>query len=112
MKTVINTATSLPKTSLPDSEKMTGFDLDKIAIEMAGKGEQGFSIADIKKRLRVLDAIEGKNVLETVDLEDADFSTLLQCWSQMKWGLISKDIVMRDEYLKNIQPNVSTDVKE
>jgi len=96
MKTVENRPTTLDKNK---DEKMGYFDLFKIAVE--NKGQDGFTIQEMRKRLRVIEALE-KNT-EKVELEDGDFETLKACFDAMKWGIISKDISEVDTYLKEIK---------
>jgi len=96
MVKIENRPTKLDKTN---DEKMGYFDLFKIAVE--NKGQEGFTIQEMRKRLRVVEALEKNN--KKAEMEDADFETLKACFDAMKWGLVSRDISEADTYLKELK---------
>lgn len=86
---------------------LTTYDLLKGAIN--NPSQNGFSVDEMMKRLRLLEKIDAhKNLFEikeqdfndsflqrkaTLELEDSDFSKLKELFKEMKWGVISKTIV-------------------
>jgi len=56
--------------------------------------EKGFSVAEMRKRFRILEALHGLPV-EAVELplEDADFAALAACVKQMSWAILDKNIL-------------------
>jgi hypothetical protein len=54
-------------------------------------GKEGVSIAEQRKRIRILDVVE-KNE-EVMNFEDADADVLKSLVSSMPWALVNKDIV-------------------
>jgi len=96
MKTLENRETALDKDK---DEKMTYFDLFKVVLE--NKGQDGFTIQEMRKRLRVMEILEKGT--ENAEMEDDDFETLKACWDAMKWGIVSKDVSNADSYLKEIK---------
>lgn len=61
--------------------------------------EKGFTVKEMKKRLRVLDALNGD---KTAEIEDADFKVLKNCVEQMKWAIMHKEIVDFVDYIENV----------
>ena len=57
--------------------------------------KEGLGLDDVKKRLRVLEAVEKADAahLPHVDLEDADAETLQACVRDFRWGAVHADIV-------------------
>jgi len=101
MKTIINKVTHIKKSLLPDEKEfITYFDLMKSVIDR--QPEQGFTTEEMRKRLRVLNAIGEKLPLESADLEDADFATLQTAWQAMRWGMVHKDIIAVEDYLSSL----------
>lgn len=65
-------------------------DLINIAIE--NRPQAGFSIQEMRSRLRIQDAVE-KVESDVLHLEDQDAEKLQECVKAMTWGLLHKDIV-------------------
>ena len=64
--------------------------------------EKGVSSSEQLKRIRLLDKIgAGKNGF--IELEDADFDSLLAVQEKMNWGVIDKEIGAFIEYLKSLK---------
>ena len=52
----------------------------------------GFSIDDIRSRLRIIDVVDNpKN--GTINIEDADFELLKQCVTSYRWAAVSQIIL-------------------
>ena len=92
MKTLINKNTTIPSGT---DEPVTYFALFKVALE--ARPAQGFTTQEMRRRIRVLNALDENR--EKFDLEDADFAVLKECFKDMTWGLVSKDIVEAEDYL-------------
>ena len=52
---------------------------------------KGFSVTDMKKRFRIIEALESSK--KDIELEDEDFNNLKTLVNDMKWGMPHKDIV-------------------
>ena len=98
MKTLINKGTSIKK---DETSTINYFDLFISVVQK--QPQEGFTIDEIRKRLRIVSALESKLMLESSDMEDADFDLLLACWKQMRWGIPSMDIVAADDYLDSLK---------
>lgn len=62
--------------------------------------EKGFDIQEMKRRMRILDAVEkGK---EEITFEDADIETLKSCVSSMKWAVFHREVVAFCEAVESI----------
>lgn len=86
---------------------LTTYELLKSAIN--NPSQQGFSVDEMMKRLRLLDKVdEHKGLFDikpedfndsmldrtaTLELEDSDFTKLKELFKEMKWGIVSKTIV-------------------
>jgi hypothetical protein len=86
---------------------LTTYDLLKSAIN--NPSQQGFSVDEMMKRLRLLDKVDEQKALfdikpedfndsmlertVTLELEDSDFAKLKELFKEMKWGVVSKTIV-------------------
>lgn len=56
--------------------------------------EGGFSVTEMRNRLKVMDKIDALNEESTVlELEDAEFDTLKGAVKQVKWAILDKFIV-------------------
>ena len=101
------TKESLPSKNGMQDTFLTTYDLLKSAIN--SPSQQGFSVDEMMKRLRLLEHIDkhkdlfdikpedfNDSMLErtaTLELEDSDFSKLKELFKEMKWGVVSKFIV-------------------
>lgn len=97
MKAITNFTTSIKK---DEKSMLTFFEVIQLSINQPK--QDGFSIDEIKKRIRVTSAIDIaiNDPKQKLNIEDADFETLMDCWRQMKWGVIHKDIIKADEALR------------
>ena len=55
----------------------------------------GFSVDEIKARLRIHTAAElaNKNEAAAIELEDADFNKARECVGAMRWGVVDAGII-------------------
>jgi hypothetical protein len=86
---------------------LTTYDLLKSSIN--NPSQQGFSVDEMMKRLRLLDKVDEHKFLfdiksedfndsmldrtSLLELEDSDFIKLKELFKEMKWGVVSKTIV-------------------
>lgn len=61
--------------------------------------EKGFTLAEMKNRLRISDALDK----EVIELEDADFSNLKTLVNNMSWAIADKALVDFVEYINNLK---------
>jgi hypothetical protein len=86
MKTVMNKKVQIGDKEIPYSD---------IILTVCRQSPQGgFTIEDVRARMRVIGAVEVavKNNAD-IRLEDADHETLNRCLASMRWGAIDKAIV-------------------
>lgn len=56
--------------------------------------EGGFSVTEMRNRLKVMDKVDALNEESTVlELEDAEFETVKNAVKQVKWAILDKFIV-------------------
>lgn len=72
-----------------DGEKFKAHDVLGTIINQAGPG--GIGVADMRQRIRLLDAVAAAT--ETLLLEDADYDRLKGLVEQFNFGLIHKDLL-------------------
>lgn len=86
---------------------LTTYDLLKSAVNQPS--QQGFSVDDMKKRLRLLNVLdvhkstfeiaekdfndEKLNLEADLQIEDADYEILKGLFKEMKWGVVSQSIL-------------------
>jgi len=63
---------------------------------------EGIDVVTMRKRIRVIDAIEAAKEKKktTIEIEDADFETLKVCAASMRWGMVHKDILAFSAYIE------------
>lgn len=81
-----------------NTETLNYKELISAALNVVPQG--GFSPEEIRKRLRVIDALDKSN--EVFELEDADVETLKRCVKEMKWGVMHKNIVEFNDDVQNL----------
>ena len=72
-----------------EGKKLSISDLIKGAINSVGR--EGVNSEEMRKRQRVLDALEKGT--DKMSLEDADYETLKECVDKMQWAMVHKDIL-------------------
>lgn len=73
---------------------------------MAQRKPDGYSIDDMRKDLRVLDALlrdSGDFKLGEISLEDADFDHFKSKMRTMRWGAVHKDLIQFDDDINAIK---------
>lgn len=103
MKTLELKETKIPKIKVgekqEESNEMLNYgDFIKTALNIVP--EKGFTPEEMKKRFRILDALEKDS--KTLELEDADVVTLKDCIKAMQWGVLHKDIITFCEEINKI----------
>ena len=71
------------------AEEISYANLLKLCVNQTPK--EGFSPSDMRTRLRILDVLEKAN--GTIELEDSDSKITKDLVAQMKWTILSKDIL-------------------
>lgn len=72
--------------------------LIRVCVSVPG---QGIDLDAMRKRLRVLDALEKAG--DTIEIEDADLKTVQECVKQMKWSVVHRDIVEFGDYIGGLK---------
>ena len=62
--------------------------------------QQGFSVQDIRDRLRIVEAVEKAD--GEIKLEDADFENLKQYVQNMRWAIVHPDILEFCDYITGL----------
>lgn len=62
--------------------------------------KEGMGVVEMKKRIRITDAMESVDDDNKIGLEDADWIVLKQCVNSMSWAMVSKDIVEFVDYIE------------
>lgn len=64
---------------------------DLIMLCMNHPPQGGYDIAEMRKRIKVMDVVAESG--DSIEFEDADFACVKQCVSDMRWGFAHKDIL-------------------
>ena len=72
-------------------------ELLKVCLDVPPQG--GFTTTEMKARLRVSSALDKAN--GHIELEDADYNKLVELIKDMKWGVVSQDLVDLEEAVIN-----------
>lgn len=81
----------------PDNTITTTNDLIRGALN--NRPKDGFSLDEMRSRIRILDLLSDDDTLE---LEDADAKVLQRCVKEMKWGVMHQDIVNFCDVIGNL----------
>lgn len=93
MKTIKNKTTQL---KISEKEGFADYRfLLKQVVNAPSQG--GYSIEEIKTRLRITDLLEGEG---DIDIEDADFKKLKELFDSYKWAIVHKDVVELSEEIE------------
>ena len=98
MKTIENRKTSI-RVSEAEDKGASYFDLIMVCLNRTPQG--GFTLEEMRRRLRVTDKLDPKK--KSADLEDADFDKLKECVRGMIWGAMSKELVEFGDYIDSIK---------
>lgn len=98
MKTFKNKVTEV---TIPDVEKSTPkehvsknatyADLALLCVRVPKEG--GFGVEEMRKRFRIIDALDGIGDTANVKLEDQDADLLKEICKEFKWSAMHKDII-------------------
>ena len=69
----------------------------------------GYTVEEMRKRLRVLDVIEKAG--KEINLEDADFECAKTCVKGMKWGTMHQEIVDFVDYINSVEDKKTIEEK-
>ena len=64
---------------------------DLIRICVATPGQEGMDLDTMRRRLRILDAVEKST--DTISIEDSDMDILKACVAAMRWNVVHAEIV-------------------
>ena len=93
-----------------DKEQLTTLDLVKAVVSSKSSPMEGFEISEVRKRLRILDAVDATHKESTVlELEDADFDYLAKLANSHKWPVIDRMIV---EFADSLEKPEAKEAKE
>lgn len=89
MKTIENKNSNIP------GDLKTYSDLIMFCVKNPPQG--GFDIADMRKRMKVMDVIEKGG--ESLEFEDAEFECVKQCVKNMRWPFLHKEVMEFVDYI-------------
>lgn len=72
-------------------------ELLKVCLDVPPQG--GFTTTEMKSRLRLANALDKAN--GHIELEDSDHSKLMELVKDMKWGVVSQDLIDLEEAVLN-----------
>lgn len=76
-------------------------DLEAMRSSLNSVPRDGFAPDEMRKRLKVLDAFDKLVPKATkLELEDAEMETLKTCMAEMKWAVLSPDILKLTDAVK------------
>lgn len=84
-----------------DKKKLTTVDLVKTVASALRKNSNGVNVEEMKKRLRIFDAVETK--LDILYFEDADADLLKDLTRTMEWAIVHKDIAAFCDAIENME---------
>ena len=93
MKTVENKKLEVPG----NIEKYS----DLIMLCVTNPPQGGYDVAEMRKRLKVMDTIERGG--DNLEFEDADFDCVKQCIKSMRWAFIHKEIIDFVDYISELK---------
>jgi len=102
MKTFLNKKTEI--TQIDDKEKKTNLgyaDLCLLCVRSAKEG--GFGVEEMRKRFRLIDALDGIKDNAVVKLEDADAALLDEIMQGFRWAVLHKDIIALTDHVHNLE---------
>lgn len=102
MKTIQNKKTSLfHKLDESTREPVASSYSDLLQLTINHPSSQGgFSLSDIRARLKILDVLIAAT--DTITLNDSDFALIKQVFESHKWPAVHKDIIEFSDYLNTL----------
>ena len=98
MKTIENRKMAA---AVPGAPETTYADMCKTAINNVPR--EGFTVDEMRKRLRIMDAIEAAKDQDLITVEDADIAVLKHCVAEIRWIRLDKAIVEFVDYIQAIK---------
>ena len=102
MKTLKNVAFSEVIGSNADGPRLVGT-YAELAREVANHIPQGCNVIEMRKRLRLVESVEGVAVDASILFEDEDAKTLQHCTASMTWAVVAKPIVEFCDAVENMK---------
>lgn len=105
MKSFVNKVTEIVSEIKEDGTKVMMGYAGLALIGLNGQPKEGWDFSIMRKRLKTIDKMERLAKLEfgkTIDLEDAEFDTVVEC-SNIKWAMFHRDIITYDDYLQELK---------
>lgn len=105
MKTIKNKELLIASVN-PEGQKIETkekyFELIKVCINYR-KDQQGYEVADMRKRIKLLDLFEGK--IATIEVEDAEMVLIKEYVTGMdgNWAILDKGIIDFCDYIESIK---------
>ena len=65
--------------------------------------EEGVTLSDMRKYLRVMKSIEDAKTSDTIDFNDEDYSLVASKVELSVWGVISTDIIEFSDYIQSFK---------
>ena len=75
-------------------------DLLKIIVNFPE--EKGFSAADLRMRIKIVDILETEKEADVLNLEDAQFEYVKSLVKVFRWAMLHKDIVSFIDYIESV----------
>ena len=96
---------------IPDNKKSTQKELVTKAATYADLAllcvrlpkEAGFGVEEMRKRFRIIDALDGIGDTANVKLEDQDADLLKEICTEFKWNAMHKDIIAFTDYIEDLK---------
>ena len=88
--TMRNLSTTIPKRQHGDSECLTYGDLLRVVLE--APPQQGLTIAEIRRRLPLLDRIDATEPGDSFGFAARDLTALRELFDAHRWGVLHRDI--------------------
>ena len=96
---------------IPDDAKSTATEMvskpatyaDLCVICVRAPKEGGFGVEDMRKRFRLIDALDNIGKTATVKLEDQDAALLTEVMVEFKWSNMHKDIIELTDYVSKLK---------
>lgn len=86
--------------TLTDCKQIKASDLIRTIVQRTD-AQSGISIDQMRKRMRILDALDGSK--GTMSLEDADYELLLDLLRRFPFGVADKEIVTIADAIENAE---------
>jgi len=105
MKKFVNKETEIVKEVKEGQVKVMMGYADLALIGLNGQPKEGWDFAIMRKRIKTIDKMEKLAALEfgkSIDLEDAEFDTVIEC-SNIKWAMFHRDLIAYDDYLQGLK---------